>query len=100
MDIVEHLYQSPQAIAFIQRHRLLWRRFLIRFLFWGFGYSYQDAHFIWIRTPLLTIGLYWDTRLQNFARLKFTGIRINVPGYVQYDGGIHINLGRYRVLDA
>lgn len=64
------------------RVRLLWfgvhfRRDVLRRPVCGCPIPYSEG---WIRTPLITVGVYRRAPQQEIRRL-FTGILINVPGY-------------------
>lgn len=91
-DLYPHCY-------FLNRLRSIrLKRFLLRILWWGIALpfkfdrnSWGSSYHAWIRTPVITVGVYWRAPHQNEYFL-FSGVRASVPGYVGLDDYLNVQL--------
>lgn len=62
-----------------------------RLLFWGIHTDFSSV--AWLRTPLLTIGIYRKTKLQQRHRL-FSGLVIAYPQFNSGDLEVSLTVGK------
>lgn len=96
IDAVESIYRSSFWFQLVSKHRKLWR-WLRPFLWWGISFQREflfgrSAWSSWIRTPMVALGIYWRSELQDLDFL-FYGVILSVPGYQEHGCGLRLKVG-------